>query len=176
GGGNYIYTETSGTCNGMIDGTSILSPRFDLSSISIPGLEFWYHMWGVEQDSLMVQISTDMGTTWTTIWEIQGDQGDEWFKAEVSLSPTYTGVTNAMFRIRATELANASGSATYFTGDVAIDDFKILGLPEVVITDISPVDKSCGLGAAEPITVMLQNNDLVDHDSIPVCLYFCWLI
>ncbi len=123
GGSYYIYTETSGTSLG--DVATIYSPLLDLSGLTTPQLNFWYHMYGASMDpdgSIDVSISTDMGVTFTSIWTGIGNQGNQWNNAMVVLS-SYSG--NVVFSITGT--ISTSGSS--YQNDFAIDDFAVEEAP-----------------------------------------------
>lgn len=112
GSGRYLFTESSG-CNGQA--ASIVSPCFDLSTVTCPQVSFWYHMLGANQGSLSLEIDPGTGI-WTSIWSLSGDQGNAWFQATVSLN-AYLGQT-VRFR-----LVGLTGPG--FLSDMAIDDFSI---------------------------------------------------
>jgi len=55
--------------------TAILeSPCFDLSSQSSATFSFQNHMYGTSVGSLDLEVSTDSGTTWTTLWSDSGQK------------------------------------------------------------------------------------------------------
>ncbi len=111
GTGIYLYTETS--CGSGSYVAKIESPCLDLSSLSAPVLEFWYHMHGSAMGTLDFEIW--YGGQWINIWSKSGDQGNMWKKAIVNLIP-YKGVTK--LRIIGTR-------GTSYTSDMSIDDIKI---------------------------------------------------
>ena len=115
GGGNYLYTESSScfSSNG-----NIVSPIFDLTSLTNPELRFWYHMYGVAMGALSVQVSIDGGNTWSSdIWSLSANQGNLWQEAIVPLS-SFSSETELVVRFSAT-------TGTDYTSDMAIDDFSI---------------------------------------------------
>jgi hypothetical protein len=81
----YIYTETSGA--GSNSDARIQVQCVDLSTWTLPGLTFQYHMYGATMGTLEVNISTDAGLTWTNAWSLSGDQGDQWSLGMVDLTP-----------------------------------------------------------------------------------------
>lgn len=120
GGGNYLYTETSGGCNSMTG--MITSPIFDLTGLLYAELAFWYHMYGTNMGSLSVQVSTNGGSTWSgNIWSLSGDHGNSWQEAVIDLS-SYLSETDLVIRF-----TGLTGSD--YTSDMAIDDFSITGTP-----------------------------------------------
>ena len=119
-GTNYLYVESS---NGSANGYSavVYSPDIDLSSLTLPRLHFFYHMYGagMEPDgSIDVAISTDGGTTYTSIFNEQGNHGNQWNEAIVYLQD-YSGMVS--FRVRGT----ISSSGVTYENDFAIDNFII---------------------------------------------------
>ena len=74
-------------------------------------MAFAYHMYGATTGTLSVEASDDNGATWTTLWTLSGDQGNQWYEASVNLS----GYTSQIdLRIQAV-------TGTSFTSDIAID-------------------------------------------------------
>ncbi|MCF6365126.1 MAG: T9SS type A sorting domain-containing protein [Bacteroidales bacterium] len=120
GGGNYLYTESSGSCTGI---GYVTSPTFDLTSLSDATLTFWYHMFGTMSGVMSVQVSTDGGASWSAdLWSLTGDQTDAWFQQSINLTP-YVSSNNVVIRWTGT----LSGGD--FTSDMAIDDINLSGTP-----------------------------------------------
>ncbi len=119
----YLYTEASDT--GYPDKTAILDgPCLDLKVVSNPQLSFWYHMYGEDVGTLILEASDDCGN-WTPLWSLSGNQGDSWYEVIVDLS-SYSGST---IHIR---FKGLTGSGTYgWSSDIAIDDISISGEPNV---------------------------------------------
>lgn len=115
GAGNYIYTEASGVNNG--DRAYVTSPLVDLSPLTNPELEVWYHMYGADIDSLTIEVNDGSGFVFLTavVGQQQTGNGDPWLPLNVSLS-AYAGST-IQVRFQTERLG--------FNGDVAIDDFSI---------------------------------------------------
>ncbi|MCP9201291.1 DUF6443 domain-containing protein [Gramella sp. GC03-9] len=109
-GSYYIYTESSSP-NFPSKTAIITSPSYDVSSIS--AFTFNYHMYGATIGSIQLQISSNGGGSWGTIWSKSGNQGTSWQSYTVNLSNT-TG--SQMFRFVATTGSN-------YTGDIALDNF-----------------------------------------------------
>ncbi len=119
GGGNYLYTETSGGCNGVTG--IITSPIFDLTGLADADLIFWYHMYGTNMGTLSVQVSTDGGSSWSSnIWSLSGDQGNSWQQQVIDLD-SYISENDLVIRF-----TGVTGSD--YTSDMAIDDFSITGI------------------------------------------------
>jgi hypothetical protein len=122
-GTNYFYTEASG-------GTSVSSiatltgPQFDLSGLTNPSVQFYYHMFGGQIGDLILEVEDFSGAGWTAVNTISGAQqtaqGDAWLLQIVNLG-AYAGQT-VQIRFRA-----ISGGS--FEGDIALDDVTVGELP-----------------------------------------------
>ena len=112
GTGNYVYIEASGGGNG--NRAILQSPLVDLTGLTNPELEFYYHMFGANVDSLVVKV--DDGTSVTTLDFLvgaqQAAQADPWLMRTISLVP-YAGSTISI-RFESSKLG--------FAGDIAVDD------------------------------------------------------
>ena len=139
-GSYYIYTETSGF-NGLT--ANVESGCVDLAGWTLPGLVFDYHMYGATMGTLDVNISTDGGLTWTNIWTMTGDQGNQWNLGFADLS-SYSGVVNLQF---------SALTGTSFTSDMALDKVRFTELL---------------LGCTDAFADNYDANALVDDGS---CLY-----
>jgi hypothetical protein len=114
---SYAYTESSTANNGSPSKiANLVSPCFDLTSLNNPGLRFMYHMYGATMGSLNLQVSVG-GSSWATIWNQTGDQGDAWTPVVISLA-AYSSATDLRLRFNGT-----TGSS--FTSDMAIDAITI---------------------------------------------------
>ncbi|MEM9824417.1 MAG: zinc-dependent metalloprotease family protein, partial [Bacteroidota bacterium] len=83
-GNTYLFIESSSPNNPGKE-ANLVSSCLDLTGEPQPVLTFAYHLYGNTMGTLNVQVSTDVGATWTTIWEETGDQGDKWRTAYVPL-------------------------------------------------------------------------------------------
>lgn len=118
--GKYLYVESAFPCYGSE--VSLLSPCIDLASMTRPGLNFAYHMFGSFTGSLHVDIvrgSLVIPNAWVAI----GDQGNQWRQAVVDLT-RFANFGEVRVRIRAT-----IGTST--TSDIAIDDLRLGELPNI---------------------------------------------
>ena len=113
-GSYYMYVEASSP--NYPSKTSDLYADFDLSGVASPEIDFDYHSYGTATDvSLKLEASTD-GTTWSTLWSITGNQGNQWNAVNVDLS-AYSGSTVTL------RFAATTGST--WQGDVAIDNVRV---------------------------------------------------
>lgn len=118
GGGKYLYTEASSCYNST---GAILSPEFDFSSFPNPRLSFSNHMYGSNMGTLTLDVTTNGGTTWTTLWTQSGDQGNQWNLVVLDVS-AYGGNASVFFR-----WTGVTGGG--YTSDMAIDQVVIDQLP-----------------------------------------------
>ncbi len=108
-GSNYAHLETSQAQTAGND-ARILS---DFISGSDRTLTFKYHMYGANIGSLHIDLHA--GGNWSTIWDMDGAQGNSWHTATVDLTQ-YSG--DIQIQIRA---VSGGGDA----GDIAIDNIRV---------------------------------------------------
>ncbi|MBT3207502.1 MAG: PKD domain-containing protein [Bacteroidetes bacterium] len=117
----YIYTESSSpVTNG--DTAIIYSPNINLAGAQNPHLDFWYHMYGAGIDPdgrIILEISTNGGSTYTPLWTQIGNQGNTWYNAVINLS-SFTGIIN--FKISGI----VSSAIDFWQNDFAIDNFSVI--------------------------------------------------
>lgn len=145
-GSYYMYTESSSP-NYPSKNAQITSPCFDLTASVSPSLVFQYHMYGANMGDVSLDISTDDGSTWTSLWSLAGDQGNAWNEATVDLSAYDADVVKLRFN------ANTS---TDWTSDISIDDVRIdNGASCAAVVNSFPYSESfeSGLGDWEQSTV-----------------------
>ncbi len=152
GSGNFLFSDRIFGFS-SIDGinTTVESPLIDCTPLTIPELQFYYHMFGNQIDSLVVDVFD--GTTWSQVWFAAGAQqttgSDPWLEANIDLAAYTTNTIKVRFR--------AVGTAIFsFNNNVAIDDFKIREQPTcpkpsnltVVSNTINSIDLSWTTGGA----------------------------
>jgi uncharacterized repeat protein (TIGR01451 family) len=97
GGSGYFADADSDDCgSGTTMDTELWSPQLDLSSSSSLRLEFAYDYRHLSTSSADVDISTNGGITWTTIWSRSADDRGP-ATASIDLTP-YTGSANTRIR------------------------------------------------------------------------------
>lgn len=141
----YLYTEASSPNNPLK--TAGLYATFDfLGNVTNPELSFWYHMYGDQMGSLAVQVSLNGGTSWSNLWNLSGNQGDQWFNALVDLS-VYGSLNNVMIRFLGT-------TGIGYRSDMAIDYIHVEGYqsPPPCATFIYPPDE----GIDVPVDAQLE--------------------
>lgn len=123
----YMYTEASGNYNKT---AKLVSPDMELSVLTNPHLEVWYHMYGAQIGSLDFDI--DSSGTWIEgiDTQITGNQGNTWHKKLISLQD-YRDLNKIQLRAKTTN---------GFLSDIAIDDIKLLDIPSV---DLGPDSTIC---------------------------------
>jgi|GEM_PF-1243553 len=154
GTGNFIYVESSFEDVGFPSKTAqVVSPCFDVSSLTNPTLEFWYHMQsdrepeGDRMGSLAVDVYD--GVWNEAVWTISGHQGTDWIRKSISLSG-YGDILKVRFSVI---------TGDFQTSDVAIDDIKVFNGPQIDVEVSSPVDlaSGCGIENDAPIKVLVTN-------------------
>lgn len=124
-GTKYFYTEASSGGTGAV--AELLSPFVDVSALTEPSVQFYYHMYGSTMGELHVDVYD--GAAWNNdLFVLTGQQqtaaADAWRLAIVDLSSlTITG--NIQVRFRALR-------GTDFYGDMAIDDIAFVEAPACI--------------------------------------------
>jgi len=115
-GSYYVYMESSSP-NYSTKRAILNSPCFDLSGEAQATMTFKYHMYGAStMGSLALEVSTDNGTSWSSVWSKSGNQGNAWLSASLDLT-AYLGGT-VQFRFNGI-------TGTTWQGDMAVDGFAI---------------------------------------------------
>jgi len=116
-GTQYAYTEADPSASNY-DQALLISPVFDMSSLTEPQVSFYYYMYG--SNIGILSLDTFDGNTWTnSVWQVSGQQqtngSDLWLQAYVSI-PRNT----IQFRLRGnSSLSNGNHS------DIAVDDILV---------------------------------------------------
>ena len=106
GGGYYLYLEASGNSNSR---AMLYSTCVDITALASPALIFSYHMLGGAMGTLNVVINND------TAWTRSGQQGPQWYRDQIDLSP-YSSPVRIDF---------VGTTGTSYTSDMAIDQVSI---------------------------------------------------
>lgn len=156
GNGQYLYTEAS---LGNMGDTAILeSPLIDISALTAPQIEFYYHMNGPTIGTLQIHLWTN--GTWSNIWSLSGPQQssvtDPWSFVNVSIP------VSDSIKFRLVGIRGAS-----FTGDIAIDDIRIRNTPsnDVRLTNVSGLQSGCELDSNTSFNIEVYNLGLNNIDS-----------
>ncbi len=118
-GDKYYFTEATNGDPG--DEAELITPEFNLTSLTSPILQFRYHMYGSEMGTLHIDIfdGTWNNDEFSLIGEQHSSGDEEWSLADVDLS-TYSGVVKVRFRAERGE---------GFHGDISLDDIQIREQP-----------------------------------------------
>ena len=129
----YMYTEASAPNNPYK--TAGLRALFNFSQVEHPFLSFHYHMYGSNMGTLKLQVSIDGGTSWTDLWIMSGDQGDQWLEAAIDLA-TYAYESSALMRFW-----GETGDG--YRSDMAVDMIEVSNttLP-VCVAPVYPPDEA----------------------------------
>jgi len=117
GGGNYVYAEASGAANQSV--ATITSPLIDLSALSTPELNFWYHMAGAQVNELKTEVWSQ-SSGWVNVGSINGPQQSS--AADTFLLQTYTLAQFADDTVLV-RFSASRGFGNNNQADIAIDDF-----------------------------------------------------
>lgn len=117
-GSFYVYVEASGNGTGYPNKRAILnSPCLDLSDETEASFVFDYHMFGsTDGGSVDLEVSTDNGGTWSSVWNQTGNQGNQWNAVSVDLTAYVGGAIQLRF--------NRVTGGTW-QSDVAIDNARL---------------------------------------------------
>ncbi len=121
-GAFYLYTEasTNVTPPGNPNKAALLnSPCIDLTGVPNGSLEFGYHMFGNNVGAMEVLVSTDDGANYTSIWLQNGNIGNVWNQATVSLTSYAGSVIQLQFK-------GTTGNG--WSSDMAIDNINIISV------------------------------------------------
>ena len=149
----YCYLESN---NNLNKSGHLLSPKYDLSKAGKAVLSFDYHMYGASMGSLALNISKDGGVTWSNLWNLTGNQGDNWFNKKIVLDNTYVGQPSILLRF-----TGITGSIN--TSDMAIDNISLstnkIITPTANQNYISTTTPQSELGMGGPIQQSIQYYD-----------------
>lgn len=119
GGGRYIYLEGSGNCP---NNSEAVLYSHCMEIVAPPGsschFSFDYHMFGTAVNSLSLGITIDGGQSWTTLWSLSGNQGDQWRRQFIDLSAFHG--ENAQLRFVGRKGAN-------LRSDIGLDNLIFYG-------------------------------------------------
>ena len=129
--GKYLYVESTDCCGNR---AILESDTLDFSTHETVGMIFMYHMYGSTMGSLVVEVSADGGTNWTSVWEEPDPStgwtaplaaGPDWQFAGVNLAPNLAGSDSCLIRMTATVGPGGEHS------DIALDNLFIYALEPI---------------------------------------------
>jgi hypothetical protein len=155
--GKYMYTESSSP-NFPNLVAHLTTPFLDLSTVTSPGMAFWYHMHGATMGELHVDVYS--GGVWNLdvmtplIGQQQVNQTDPWLQAVVDLSAYAGSPIQVRFR---------GITGTSFTSDMAIDDVFLGSLAGDPVMTVMPktVSDTLLVGATSMYTTTVSNQSTV---------------
>jgi hypothetical protein len=153
----YIYVEASSP-NYPSRRAILNSPCFDLSSLTQATFSFAYHMYGAaDMGTIDLEISSDEGASWTSIWSQTGNQGNTWLTVDVNLNAYVGGGVQLRF--------NRFIGSTW-QADIAIDDVSLTGFggpdtiaPVITLNGASTIDLTIGDSYSDLGATALDNFD-----------------
>ena len=84
--GHYVYIETSSPVLTKPNDTALLvSPTFPGTTTGRGCLRFWYNLHGTTIGHLAVYMVDTATQTGHRLWEVDGDHGNHWYPAAMSL-------------------------------------------------------------------------------------------
>jgi hypothetical protein len=124
--GIYLYIEPSTLCLNKL--ASVSMPCIDLTNGINPELTLWYHAYGADIGSFHIDLFAGSDVIMDVTSPIRGNQGNEWKKLEIDLTPWVGQVVGIRFR---------GITSCNQKGDFAIDDFSVT---EVIasVEDVQP--------------------------------------
>lgn len=152
--GKYLYVEASSGCAGGAE-AHLVSPPIDFQGANQPILSFAYHMYGIGQG--MIHVDVDTHGVWIpdVIPPLHVKQ-DQW-KLTQNCLPWLAGQGKVKFRIR-----GVTGRTE--TSDLAIDAFRVYDANPIDVAVQKVLKDGCGLSDHETISFQYAN---LGQDSLP---------
>ncbi len=144
--GNYIYLEASACFQKE---AIAISPCFDLTTVTTPEMQFWYHMFGADMGTLHVDVFANDVWTNDVIPALSGNQGALWNEATVNLAPFVGNIINIRFR---------GNTGIDYTSDMAIDDINIYEISSPPVTNFIASATNICVGETITLTDLSQNS------------------
>lgn len=152
-GSQYAYMESSAP-NYSTKRALLVSPCFNLAGQNQATFSFKYHMYGAAaMGNLKVAVSTNSGSSWTTVWTQSGNQGNAWQDASIDLS-SYAG-SSVQLRFDGT-------TGTTWQGDMAIDAISLTNGAADKCAGVAPYNSSQSYAVGDQVT---YNGSLYERTS-----------
>jgi len=169
-GSYYMYTESSSSNNNKE--AYLVSPCIQLNGIENALLTFDYHMFGTNMGTLTVEVSTDNGVTYTSIFTRSGNHpnqnanNDPWITEPIDLS-AYDDQT--------IKLRFYGHTGSNHTSDISIDNINITVAPVAVCQNITVQLDSAGNATIVPADVDGGSTDdvAITNYSIDISSFDC---
>ena len=166
----FASMDDSGT-NGADDTCVLVTPAFDLTSLSGPRCGFWWQNSNSSSSqpaptgprswsNLEVDISTDSGSTWiNNVFTIIDSQQIGWAYADFSLSPYISPKT--MIRFRGIETQS-------LYSDLALDDISVFepAVLDAGVAEVEGLESICP--GSVPVVAKIVNTGLTNITSVTV--------
>lgn len=154
-GSNYVYVEASSSGANA----DLLSPCFDLSSLTRPAISYDYHMYGSTTGDL--QVVVDNGVSQLVVSTISGQQqtasSDPWITDTVSLAPFAGQTVKVIFRA----VRNSS------IGDISLDSIVVFEAPpaaDLSLSSLNVDNNAVCVGATATINAEVVNTGNIPFD------------
>jgi subtilisin-like proprotein convertase family protein len=119
GGGKYIYIETSGSLCRNGNEAVLMSNCIEVqASPNECDMSFNYILYGANVNGVLLQVTTDGGMSWQTLWQATGNLGDQWFRQFIDLDAFDGQVVQFRFTGR---------GGNGIRGDIALDNIIFYG-------------------------------------------------
>ena len=158
-GDNYVFCEASSPNNPNKKAT-FRGSCYDLSGTSSANIDFWTHMYGKHTGTLELDVSTDEGQTWTSVWSMLGNRGDSWLNILVDLSD-FTGGTMT-YQFTTTTLNG-------YAGDIALDNITIATTSRCVAGSPCDDNDECTVGETLDSNCDCNGGISTDNDEDGYC-------
>ncbi len=124
GSGGYLLAfQDWGYTN---DTAIITSPIYDFSTLTLPYVTYKYHMFGDDIGSLVLQATSNSGSTWTTVATTTGEKHDSTTAAWSENTAMLTGFNQSAVQLRFLAITTAPGATD---ANMAVDNFVLSEAP-----------------------------------------------
>jgi hypothetical protein len=162
GSGNYLYTEASNGGSG--DLTTLTSPCIDPGASVGLKLDFWYHMFGTEINTLYIEVGNNNGyaVVDSIVGQQQSSTPDPFLLRSIDIS-SYLGAGNINVRFSSYSLGCCGG-------DISIDDFRVYEPQnnDIGVLNFDTPGSGCGLGSADSVRICFKNHGLAAVSNFPL--------
>jgi len=155
-GSSYIYMEASGS-NYPAKTSYLESGCLYFENGVFPFLSFSYHMYGDGIGELYLEVSTNDGGSWTSLWQKSGNQGDVWLYEFISLSDYLD--QNIQLRFRGVTGSGSNG----WQSDISLDQV-IIESSQIADCSLEPVNDTITLCNTNEVTGTVASNDPLPND------------
>lgn len=159
--GRYLYAESSS--GGLGANAELTSPCLDLTGLTQPMLEFWYHAYGADINELQLFYQT-ANLNWLPLDTLRGQRQfysrDAWKRYRKLLPATATRVRFVVIR------------GNSFEGDYAIDDIRFAEFPDYDVSMVSLLEpvNSCALQQLAQVKLLIRNDGRLALPGVPVAI------